>query len=140
MDSPTTLSSLTTEPQDLLREKLLAIPEYSQRQELHNELNSVAYELLAPPVQLSHLVLMSERHWIDQERKLIGELCDRYGITPPNTHENDFSADFGEFRLRWERHTEYSTYTVYRAKPFVTPFEKLQIEMSRRLSTIYVAL
>lgn len=128
MDSPTTLSSLTTEPQNLLREKLLAIPEYSQRQELHNELNSVAYELLAPPVQLSHLVLMSERHWIDQERKLIGELCDRYGITPPNPHENDFSADFGEFRLRWERHTEYSTYTVYRAKPFVTPFEQPAIE------------
>ncbi|MEQ1815395.1 MAG: DUF3422 domain-containing protein [Nitrosomonas sp.] len=128
MDSSTTLTSLTTEPQDLLREKLLAIPEYSQRQELHNELNSVAYELLAPPVQLSHLVLMSERHWVDQERKLIGELCDRYGITSPNTHENDFSADFGEFRLRWERHTEYSTYTVYRAKPFVTPFEQPAIE------------
>ena len=128
MDSSTTLTSLTTEPQDLLREKLLAIPEYSQRQELHNELNSVAYELLAPPVQLSHLVLMSERHWVDQERQLIGELCDRYGITPPNTHENDFSADFGEFRLRWERHTEYSTYTVYRAKPFVTPFEQPAIE------------
>ena len=128
MDSLTPLSSLITESQDPSQEKLLAIPEYSQRQELHNELNSVAYELLAPPVQLSHLVLMSERHWVDQERKLIGELCDRYGITSPNTHENDFSADFGEFRLRWERHTEYSTYTVYRAKPFVTPFEQPAIE------------
>lgn len=128
MDSLTPLSSLTTEPQDLLKEKLLAIPEYSQRQELHNELNSVAYELLAPPVELSHLVLISERHWVDQERELIGELCERYVINPPNTHENDFSADFGEFRLRWERHTEYSTYTVYRAKPFVTPFEHPAIE------------
>lgn len=128
MDSLTPLSSLITEPQDLLKEKLLAIPEYSQRQELHNELNSVAYELLAPPVELSHLVLISERHWVDQERELVGELCERYGINPPNTHENDFSADFGEFRLRWERHTEYSTYTVYRAKPFVTPFEHPAIE------------
>ncbi|PSJ16815.1 DUF3422 family protein [Nitrosomonas supralitoralis] len=104
-------------------EQPLNFPEYPERQELHAELNAVAYEFLAPPFELSHLVLLSERGWIEQERKLISELCVRYGINPPNTHENDFSANFGEFRLRWERHTEYSTYTVYRAKPFSIPFE-----------------
>lgn len=124
MDSLTELSSLTAEPKD----RLLSIPEYSARLELHTELNAVAYELLAPPVQLSHLVLMSERHWVDQERTLMSELCDRYGISPPNMYENDFSADFGEFRLRWERHTEYSTYTIYRAKLFEIPFEHPAIE------------
>lgn len=104
-------------------EKPLNIPEYSDRQELHAELNAVAYELLAPPFELSHLVLMSEREWIEQERKLICQLCRRYNINPPNSHENDFSADFSEFRLRWERHTEYSTYTVYRLGVFDIPFE-----------------
>jgi uncharacterized membrane-anchored protein len=99
------------------------IPEYPERQELHAELNAVAYELLAPPFELSHLVLMSEREWIEQERKLICQLCVRYNINPPNTHESDFSADFGEFRLRWERHTEYSTYTVYRVGSFDIPFK-----------------
>ncbi len=128
MNSLTASSSLTTEPKDLVKDRLLNIPEYSARLELHTELNAVAYELLAPPVQLSHLVLMSERHWVDQERTLMGELCDRYGINPPNTHENDFSADCGEFRLRWERHTEYSTYTIYRAKLFEIPFEHPAIE------------
>jgi uncharacterized membrane-anchored protein len=123
MDHTTPSSSLTAEPKDLSNGNLLDIPDYSERLELYTELNTVAYELLAPPVQLSHLVLMSERHWVDQERKLIAELCARYGINPPNTYENDFSADFGEFRLRWERHTEYSTYTVYRAKSFEIPFE-----------------
>jgi len=128
MNFPTESSSLTTEPKDLVKDRLLNIPEYSARLELHTELNAVAYELLAPPVQLSHLVLMSERHWVDQERTLMGDLCDRYGISPPNMHENDFSADFGEFRLRWERHTEYSTYTIYRAKLFEIPFEHPAIE------------
>lgn len=127
MDSHTA-PLLLDEPLDLVKEKSLNIPEYAERQELHTELNSVAYELLAPPVQLSHLVLMSERHWVDQERKLISELCMRYGVTPPNSHENDFSADFDEFRLRWERHTEYSTYTVYHAKPFEIPFEHPAIQ------------
>ncbi len=128
MNSPTESSSLTTEPKDLVKDRLLNIPEYSARLELHTELNAVAYELLAPPVQLSHLVLMSERHWVDQERALMGELCGHYGISPPNIHENDFSANFGEFRLRWERHTEYSTYTIYRAKLFEIPFEHPAIE------------
>ena len=116
MDSFTEFSS-RADLRDLSR-----IPEYSERQELHEELNSVVYELLVPPFELSHLVFLSERGWVDQERQLIGELCMRFGVAPPDEHENDFGVDCGEFRLRWERHTEYSTYTIYRAKPFDTPF------------------
>lgn len=113
----------TSAEQQFSRQSSLHVPEYPERLELHTELNSVAYELLAPPFELSHLVLISERDRVDQERQLLGELCIRYGINPPGAHESDFSADFGDFRLRWERHTEYSTYTVYRAKPFNVPFE-----------------
>ena len=123
MNSTPSSPLLTSKRSESSNADLLDIAEYSDRLELYNELNTVAYELLAPPFELSHLVLMSERHWVEQERKLISELCAHYGINPPNTHENDFSANFGEFRLRWERHTEYSTYTVYRAKPFEIPFE-----------------
>ncbi|MGV8711195.1 MAG: DUF3422 family protein [Nitrosomonas sp.] len=113
----------TSAEQQFSRQSSLHVPEYPERLELHTELNSVAYELLAPPFELSHLVLISERDRVDQERQLLGELCIRYGINPPGAHESDFSADFGDFRLRWERHTEYSTYTIYRAKPFNVPFE-----------------
>lgn len=115
--------SATLAEQQFSQQPLLRVPEYPERLELYTELNSVAYELLTPPFQLSHLVLMSERDQVEHERQLVGELCMRYGIDPPGAHESDFSADFGEFRLRWERHTEYSTYTVYRAKPFDIPFE-----------------
>lgn len=115
--------SASSAEQTFSQQSTLLVPEYPGRLELHTELNSVAYELLTPPFQLSHLVLMSERDRVDQERQLVGELCTRFGIDPPGVHESDFSADFGEFRLRWERHTEYSTYTIYRAKPFDVPFE-----------------
>ena len=115
--------SATLAEQQFSQQPLLRVPEYPERLELHTELNSVAYELLTPPFQLSHLVLMSERDQVEHERQLVGELCMRYGIDPPGAHESDFSADFSEFRLRWERHTEYSTYTVYRAKSFDIPFE-----------------
>lgn len=101
---------------------LLGIPEYPERQDLHAELNADVYELISIPVQLSHLVLLSDRQQIDQERHLIIQLCHRFGILPPNTHFDQFSADLGDFRLRWERHTEYSTYTIYCKGPFDTPF------------------
>ncbi len=107
-----------------LEKHLLGIPEYPERQELHAELNANVYELVSIPAQLSHLVLLSNRQWVDQERQLIIQLCNRYGILPPNAHFDQFSTEFGDFRLRWERHTEYSTYTVYCKGPFDIPFAK----------------
>ena len=104
------------------------IPEYTGRHELHAELNAVVYELLVPPLQLSHLVLLSDRHWIEQERQLIAELCARFQVNSPGVHENEFSVDCGEFRLRWERHTEYSTYTIYRTQFLEIPFEHPAIQ------------
>ncbi|MBL8498358.1 DUF3422 domain-containing protein [Nitrosomonas sp. JL21] len=123
-----TLFSASSAEQQFSQQPSLRVPEYPERVELHTELNSVAYELLTPPFQLSHLVLMSERDRVEQERQLVGELCAHYSVDPPSAHESDFSADFGEFRLRWERHTEYSTYTVYRAKAFEVPFEHPAID------------
>ena len=126
MDS-NSASSMEGNSQPVVHEWSLHIPEYAERQELHEELNAMVYQLLAPPFELSHLVLLSERGWVEQERQLIAELCTRYGINPPNAHDNDFSANCGEFLLRWERHTEYSTYTIYRMAPFEVPFEHAPI-------------
>lgn len=46
MDSPTALTAVAAELGALAKEKLLNIPDYAERQELHAELNTVAYELL----------------------------------------------------------------------------------------------
>ena len=104
-------------------EILLGIAQYQQRQELHSELNATTHELLNIPAQISHMVLLSDRQWIDQERQLIGELCDQYNVTPPKNNDNEFNVRLGDLQFRWERHTEYSTYAVYRAGSFETPFE-----------------
>ncbi|SES84154.1 Uncharacterized membrane-anchored protein [Nitrosomonas marina] len=107
---------------------LLGIAQYQQRKELHNELNAIAYEFLAIPAQLSHLVLLSDRQFISQERKLLGQLCDQYNTTPPNSNTNEFTVVMGDVQLRWERHTEYSTYTIYQAGSFEIPFEQPPIK------------
>ena len=128
MDS-TPISQILDKTKESLGKELFGLSEYRQRQVLYAELNTVAYELLAAPAQLSHLVLISDRQWVDKERKLVGDLCKHYDVNLPNDHSNDYSIDLGELRFRWERHTEYSTYTFYCEGPFDKPFEETAVQL-----------
>ena len=113
----------TLETQRTPESQLLGITQFQQREELHSELNAIAHELHAIPSQISHIVLLSDRECVDQERALIRDLCDQYNVTAPKNHDNEYSIQLGDLQLRWERHTEYSTYAVYKAGAFETPFE-----------------
>jgi len=104
------------------KNKVLGLAEHDQRFKLHNELHTGAVELLEAPTQISHLVLLCGNDQADYERDCIARLCERYGITPPTPRDSYFSASLGMYRIRWERHTEYSTYTFFQAAPFDTPF------------------
>ncbi|PTN12687.1 DUF3422 family protein [Nitrosomonas aestuarii] len=136
MHSDNTSSPLAANNTDSLRKELLGISQHQQRQELHSELNATAQDLVTIPAQLSHLVLLSERQWIDQERKLLSELCEHYNIALPNCHENEFTVNLDELQLKWERHTEYSTYTIYQTGSFEIPFDNPPI---RRLPHKWLA-
>ncbi len=37
-------------------------------------------------------------------------LAQRFGVSPPDRSANHYSTDLGPFRLKWERHTEFSRY------------------------------
>jgi uncharacterized membrane-anchored protein len=38
-------------------------------------------------------------------------LCQRFGVAPPIASAQYYAHDFGHFRLKWERHSEFSTFT-----------------------------
>jgi uncharacterized membrane-anchored protein len=42
---------------------------------------------------------------------------DRHGGSHPAPDANHYAADFGRFRLKWERHTEFVSYTLYEDGP-----------------------
>lgn len=53
-------------------------------------------------------------------------LCRDYRLSLPAAGQGHFFADFGAFRLKWERHGEFDDYTVYRSgadatNPFAQP-------------------
>jgi len=112
-----------------LQNKIMGIPEHDLRLNLHGELRVGRCELLAAQTQVSHLALLSSDKSVDEERQLLAQLCERYDVTPPKVHANSFCSTMGAFRLKWERHNEYSTYTVYHAAPFETPFAEPPISL-----------
>ena len=65
---------------------------------------------------------------LSSEIKAIGDLCDRFGITRPNPESRFFIGDFPLFQLRWERHTEFSTYTLSETKVSDVPFKEYALE------------
>ena len=47
----------------------------------------------------------------------LGALCKHFGVAPPGGDAKYFYHDFGRFRLKWECHTEFSTYTFAARAP-----------------------
>ncbi len=45
------------------------------------------------------------------QHALLAELCLPFGVSAPHPEARYFFHDFGSFRLQWESHTEFSTYT-----------------------------
>ena len=86
------------------------IKEHSQRYALNNEVHARPYQIISSPLRLTHLALLSNDR--SRDIKAIGDLCDRFGITRPNSEATFFIAEFPLFKLRWESHTEFSTYTL----------------------------
>ncbi len=103
------------------------LSDYPQRTLLNNEVHARPYERLTAPVRASYLALLTGIETAEGERAHIKALCTRNGVNPPAAGANHFSNDLGIFRLRWERHTEFSTYTFLHAAPFDAPFDDAPI-------------
>ena len=82
------------------------------RFELSDEVHARPPEALTPPLRLSYLALMSEPSRREAELRHLADLAIRFGAVPPTPQANHYSVDLGAFRLRWERHTEFSRYIV----------------------------
>ncbi|HJV82192.1 DUF3422 domain-containing protein [Noviherbaspirillum sp.] len=46
-----------------------------------------------------------------RQHVLLSALCKHFGVTAPGADAKYFFHDFGRFRLKWECHTEFATYT-----------------------------
>ncbi len=91
------------------------------RRVLNDEVHARPYELLAAPLRVEHHARLSED--ADAERALLAELCAAQQRPEPAADAAFMSVNLGTCRLRWERHTEFSTWTLIVAGPFEAPFD-----------------
>ncbi len=87
------------------------LAEHPLRLTLNQEVHARPYELLQAPMALTHLAFLSDA--VGAEHELLREHCQQMHADLNLKVGNFFSAHFGSHRLRWERHTEFSTYTFF---------------------------
>lgn len=98
--------------------------DFPDRYVLANELHARPFEKLTPPEQASYYAMLTGEGNKQTDLNHLKLLCDRFGVDFPAGDVSYFSADFGTFRLRWERHTEFTGYTFLRQGNFAEPFEE----------------
>lgn len=66
---------------------------------------------LAGPEALTHLAVYCPGDQGGIQHALLSRLCQHFGVAGPHLDAKYFFHDFGAFRLQWEAHTEFATYT-----------------------------
>jgi len=85
--------------------------DHPQRYALNDEVHARPPEALEAPLRLSFLALFSPGSNRDAEWRHVAALAGRFGVAGPEDGADHFSAELGPFRLKWERHTEFSRYS-----------------------------
>ncbi len=99
------------------------------RRSLNDEVHARPYAKLAAPLRALHLAVLSGEGSGAEDRAHLARLCANFGVPLPQDHDIHLLLDFGAFRLKWERHTEFSTYTFYATEdPEAAPFTRLATE------------
>ena len=96
------------------RPLLGGLVEHPERAALAGEVHARPPMRLGAPAKLSHLVMLSGEAAAADERAHLGLLADSLDVAPPHHAARQFFADFGAFKLRWERHTEFAAWTFVR--------------------------
>lgn len=104
---------------------VLRLPDDARRGELNDEVHARPPERLSSPLRLSYLAMLNDAPASEIARDCVRQLAERFDIRPPERGQNHFSADFGNFRLKWERHGEFTRYQFIvsgrERQPFAEP-------------------
>ena len=93
------------------------------RDTLAGELHARPYGEVQAPAQISHLAVATGEGGATKEAEHLKALCSHFKVSPPADGTALFMADLGAFRLKWEHHTEFSSYTFIAEGPFEVPFK-----------------
>lgn len=85
------------------------------RQALHSEIHARPPEPIAMPQAISHIVMVCDAAERAASRQMLFERLSEAQRAASAADAIHLRLDFGAYRLRWEMHTEFVTYTFMRA-------------------------
>ncbi|HEY0845798.1 MAG TPA: DUF3422 domain-containing protein [Noviherbaspirillum sp.] len=102
---------------------------HAQRVPLAAEIHSRPFLRLMAPESITHLAVYaldasSGKTNAVIQHGILSALCAHFGVTAPGVEAKYFFHDFGRFRLKWECHTEFATYTFAEHHEESVPLEQ----------------
>ncbi len=92
---------------------MIALPsDHPERFALAEEVHARPPELLPTPARASYLAVLVDADERARETAHLARLCERHAVAPPTRELTHFSARLGPLRLKWERHGEFSSWTL----------------------------
>lgn len=85
--------------------------DHALRRALHNEVHARPPEPMMAPLAISHVVMVTDATARAASRAHLLQLLRDHHLPVPDDHANHLRVDGGAWRLRWELHTEFVTWT-----------------------------
>ncbi len=99
--------------------------EHPARRSLNDEVHARPPDSLRTPSDVIYLVRLQSREGEDKRAtELLADLLQRFGQRLLDTDTNHYAARLDGLWLRWERHTEYSRFTLTRDAGDGPPFKR----------------
>lgn len=84
---------------------------HPQRVALHNEIHARPPEAMAAPLAISHIVMVGDAAEREASRAHVAALLRDHHLPQPDAGSTHIRMDVGAFRIRWELHTEFVTWS-----------------------------
>ncbi|MHC5307240.1 DUF3422 family protein [Bartonella sp. LJL80] len=94
---------------DLSGNSILGFSSYDGRGAAIGEIHARPYPLIEGPMLLIQLAFITDPA-SGQDQNTLSEFSRRLGISPPEAAARHHAMQWGKGSLRWEKHTEFSTY------------------------------
>jgi len=109
------------------------IKDHPLRYDLANELHARPFPVLSAPATAVYLAIKREddaaRRTPEADMVHLIDLLDRHGAAHPQPGATHYFGQIGRHQLKWERHTEFVTYTVFTEGLSTRPFDPVDFDV-----------
>lgn len=103
------------------------ITDHPLRYQLANELHARPFPTVVAPSRAAFLAIKPARNAAGRDREADRQhlivLLDRFGAPHPQPGATHWFGELGKFKLKWESHTEFVTYTIFADGVADRPFD-----------------